>query len=188
MSEESYLRALSRYDGDIRTGNLPFNYRTGQCGPVAATQLNSWGPGCPPGFCPPDKMPEALNRWFAGDRAGCRELPYTIVLAGVGDAALDVAVVREVVSKVTMCPTRMMLRIRVGTSTWLINEIQFGNQNQIIGGPFPSNAFGPVTFQTIPFVPDCLRAGQPFTLRATIRGGVAAAAELAVVFIGPAVG
>lgn len=188
MSEEAYLRTLARFHGDIRTGALAFDYRTGQCGPVQATQTRSWGAACPSGYCPPGNLPAALNRWFAGERAGCREIPYTILLAGIGIVLTDVAVSRTLTSKVDMCPTRIIASVTVGTSTWRIDSIEFGSQNQILGSGVPAGSLDPGAFQPVPIVPDCIRAGQPFTIDATILAGVAAAAELAITFIGPVVG
>lgn len=188
MSEVSYLKALARYHDDIRTGQLAFDYRTGQCGPVQATQVKSWGAACPSGFCPPGNLPAALGRWFAGDRAGCRELPYTVVLSGTGEVAADVAVSVDRVSKVDMCPTRIIATTTTGTSVWRIEKIQFGNQNQLVGSGLPVGALDPGAFQPVPIVPDCLRAGQPFSIDATIVAGVAAAGSIAITFIGPVVG
>lgn len=187
MQEEAYLRTLARYHHDIRTGNLNFDYRTGQCGPVQATQLRSWGAACPPGYCPPDNLPAALGRWFAGDRAGCRELPYTIHLTTTGAVATDTPVTVARTSPVTMCPTRIMAWTD-GTHPWTVDVIQFGAQNQIVGGPIPANALAPVNFQPVPIVPDCLRAGQPYTVTATLQASAATVGDLWLVLIGPVVG
>lgn len=190
MGELQYLHALARYSDAIRTGALPFDYRTGQCGPAPATELRSWGAACPQGFCPPDNLPEALGRWFAGDRSGCRELPYTILLSDTGAVATDTTVSVERTSKVTMCPTRMLVTPFLGAASgpWEISKIQFGNQNQIVGGPMPTNLFDPAAFQVVPFVPDCLRAGQPFEIEAILKAGAAVASSLYVTFLGPVVG
>lgn len=186
LGEEGYLRTLARYSHDIRTGGLNFDYRTGQCGPVQATQLRSWGAACPPGFCPPDRLPEQLGRWFAGDRTGCRELPMTIRLDGTAGVAA-VTVTRELTSRVTMCPTRVMAWHNADGEDWLINEIQFGNQNQLVGGPVPAAAFDPQAFQDVPIVPDCIYAGQPISITATLGIGEDAS-SLWIVFIGPTIG
>lgn len=190
MSEESYLQALARYDSDIRTGSIQFDYRTGQCGPPQATVLKSWGAACPTGFCPPDNLPQALNRWFAGDRAGCRELPYGLNVTVTGAVATDTAWSIERTSKVTMCPTRLLASYDLGTDSgpFVISKIQFGNQNQIVGGPIPINNFHPGAFQPVPFVPDCLKAGQPFSIEGTLKAGAAVASSLYLTFIGPVVG
>ena len=187
MSEESYLRALARFDGDIKRGNIAFDYKTGQCGPVQATQLRSWGAACPSGFCTPDGLPEALGRWFAGDRAGCREIPYTIELSGLRDAAVPLLVVLAGTAPVTMCPTRIIAHAETG-STWNINVIRFGAQNQIVGAPIPSTAFATGTFAAVPIVPDCFKAGQPFEMQATLGIGGAATFHLWLTFLGPMVG
>lgn len=186
MSQESFLRAVARYDSPIKTGGLAFDYRTGQCSPPQATQARSWGAACPSGYCPPENLPAALNRYFAGDRAGCREAPYTVRLDGTEDAALDVVVTEERNSPITMCPTRIIMH---ATGDWLINQIRFGNQNQLIGGPVPWEAFGTDTFAAVPIVPDCMAAGQPIRIQATLLpDGGAAARSLWVVFLGPMVG
>jgi len=187
MSEESYLRALARYDGDIKRGNIAFDYRTGQCGPVQATQLRSWGAACPTGFCAPDNLPAALGRWFAGDRAGCRELPVTVRLTGLRDVAVPLVVTNNGVAPVTMCPTRIIAYAEAG-STWDINVMRFGNQNQLVGGPVPSVAFDSGVFASVPLVPDCLRAGQPVQFQATLGIGAAATFSLWITLIGPMVG
>ncbi len=190
MSQESYLKAMARYSADIRTGAIMVDYRTGQCSPAQATVPRSWGSACPPGFCPPDGLPEALGRWFAGDRSGCRELPYTIHIPVTGSATLDVASTVERNSKVTMCPTRMMVTTNYGTASgpFEITRIQFGNQNQIVGGPLPAGMFDPGAFQVVPFVPDCLRAGLPFSISVNLLAGAAVASDIWLTFIGPAVG
>lgn len=191
MSELSFLANVGRYHDVIRTGQVNFDYRTGQCGPAQATQTKSWGAACPTGWCPPDNLPAALNRYFAGDRAGCRELPLTIALTGTRDAAADVPVTVSRTSLVTMCPTRLLA---ISTTAavppeWLINVVQFGNQNQIVGGPIPYQVFGRQAFQMVPFVPDCLRAGMPFTITATLLPDAAVGDHtLSLVFIGPMVG
>lgn len=186
MSEEQYLRALAKYSHEIRTGVLPFDYRTGQCGPVQATQLRSWGAACPPGYCAPDRLPEALNRWFAGDRSGCRELPYTVKLSGTGHASTDVPVTVTQTSKVTICPTRIIAW--TDTPEVELTSIVFGNQNQLVGGPVLVRAFDPQAFQDVPIVPDCIRAGQPFSVGVNILAGNTTEVNTWLVFIGPAVG
>lgn len=188
MSEDKFLQTLARYSGDIRTGAIAFDYRTGQCAPGMQTVPMSWGSACPPGYCPPDNLPERLGRWFAGDRSGCKELPYGINIAQLSDVALDTPVTFTTTSKVTMCPTRMIIGADT-TDQWLLNTITFGNQNQLIGGPVRVEVFGIQAFQTVPMVPDCLRAGQPFELTFTLRAeAVPAVREVHVVFIGPTVG
>lgn len=187
MSEESYLRTLARFDGDIKRGNIPFDYRTGACGPVQATALKSWGAACPTGFCLPDNLPAQLGRWFAGDRAGCREVPYVVQLTGTRDAALDVAVAVTRNSTVTMCPTRI---IAYATGArWDITSIKFGAVDQIIGGPVPMNVLDTAAYAAVPIVPDCFRAGQPMSFGATILPDAAVGTHsLFLVFIGPMVG
>lgn len=190
MSEVQYLKALARYSNDIRTGAINFDYRTGQCGPPQATMVKSWGAACPTGYCPPDHLPEALGRWFAGDRAGCKEAPYTVKLSGItGAAVVPVSVTRN--AEITMCPTRVLAWTNnpSATAAVLLTKIQFGAQNQLIGGPVPVEAFDPQAFQDVPIVPDCLKAGLPFTVSISL--GIDAGAENVdtwITFIGPMVG
>lgn len=188
MSQESFLNTLGRYSGDIRTGGLHFDYRTGQCAPGQPTQLRSWGAACPPGFCPPANLPAALNRFFAGDRSGCRELPYTVSGAVLTVAATPTPLIIQRNSKVTMCPTRVLIASDAALSVVDLVRMQFGNQNQIVGGPVEITAFGPQAFQLVPFVPDCLFAGQPFELEFSLTEAMANTREVYVTFIGPMVG
>lgn len=185
MSEASYLRALARFSDDIKRGAVAFDYRTGACGPVQATQLKSWGAGCPSGYCPPGNLPAALGRWFAGDRAGCKEIPYTLRLDG--NDTLENTVTLNVNAPITMCPTRIMAWADDGTS-WRIKTLQFGNVNQIVGGPAPHTVFGPGVFAAVPLVPDCMAAGQPIKIEAILEAGEAGDVSLWVVFLGPSVG
>lgn len=189
MSEEKFLKNVAKYSHEIRTGALNFNYRTGQCGPVQATQLRSWGAACPPGYCPPNQLPEALGRYFAGDRTGCREIPYVKKIAvTAGIAAIDSTV--EEVSKVTMCPTRLIIQTDFFPSPSVsLVSFKIGNQNQLVGGPVLVSAFDRKAYQDVPIVPDCIRAGQPFSF--TIRVGVAlepATVSTYIMLIGPAIG
>lgn len=189
MSEEQYLKTLARYSQDIRTGALEFNYRTGACGPAPATQTKSWGSACPPGVCLPDNLPAALNRYFAGDRAGCKELPYCLHFSGTSSANAVVPVTRDVTSKITMCPTRMIGYTDSAPGQWEIAKIEFGNQNQIVGDPVAVEAFAPIAFQVVPMVPDCLRAGLPFSITLNLQPEQAPTLRNAwLVFIGPMVG
>jgi hypothetical protein len=190
--EHLFLREVARHHDLIRTGAVAFDYRTGQCGPVQATVTKSWGAACPTGFCPPDNLPEALGRWFAGDRAGCREMPWTVTLEGTQDAAADVTLSATETALITMCPTRLLINVQ-GTGTdedfVTVNTIQFGIENQLVGGPVPVTAFHPQAFQMVPFVPSCIKAGQPFTISATIAPDAAVADySVSFVFIGPMVG
>lgn len=183
-----YLSEVARYSADIRTGALAFDYRTGQCGPVQASQLKSWGAGCPSGYCPPSDLPEALGRWFAGDRAGCREIPYAIrFTTSAGLANSNVSTSRA--APITMCPTRVMAWADGGE--WLIRGMSFGAQEQIIGGPTPVGMFDPMAYQPVPFVPDCVRSGIPMTFDVTLRatgGDPPPVLNMWIVLIGPMVG
>lgn len=189
MSEIQYLKALARYSDDIRTGAIAFDYRTGQCGPPQATMVKSWGSACPPGYCPPDHLPEALGRWFAGDRAGCKEAPYTVKLSGTTGAAVTTVTVSRN-AEITMCPTRLLAWTNnASLGAVLITKVQFGSQNQLIGGPVPVEAFDPQAFQVVPMVPDCLKAGLPFTVTITLGIDVGAVdVDTWLTFIGPMVG
>ena len=189
MSQESYLRAVARYSGDIRTGALGFDYRTGQCSPPSPTQPMSWGAACPAGYCPPDKLPESLGRYFAGDRAGCREIPYTVSESTVTSATLVTTLTITRTSKVTMCPTRVLIASDAVAGIVTLVSMTFGNQNQVVGGPVEISVFGIQSFQLVPFVPDCLYAGQPFELVFQLAAEAGPPTrEVYVTFSGPMVG
>lgn len=190
MAQLAALRGLARHYEDIRTGRLPFDFRTGACMPVQATQLRSWGSACPSGACLPDNLPEALGRWFAGDRNGCRELPFCVHLSATSSATLVTPVTLERTSKVTACPTRLLAFSDAPRGHWELTSVVFGNQNQIVGDPVAVEAFDNVAFQAVPMVPDCLRAGQPYSISANLLPDVdtPTARNLWLVFIGPVVG
>jgi len=188
MSVENYLRTLARFDGDIKRGAIAFDYRTGQCGPTQPTQARSWGAACPSGYCPPGDLPASLGRWFAGDRSACAEKPYTVRIDATTDAAAAVAADVAPNASVTMCPTRI---IAFSTSTgWLVDQIRFGNQNQLVGGPVPWQSMGTGVFAAVPIVPDCMYAGMPINIETTLLpDGVGGNDEsLWIVFLGPMVG
>jgi hypothetical protein len=192
MSEERYLEAVARHYDVIRTGAVMFDFRTGQCGPAPANVTKSWGSACPDGYCPPANLPDALGRYFAGDRSGCREVPYTLHFSategGVAAVFADVTVTGN--SKVTMCPTRMLItHDGVTGGAWRFKRLQFGNQNQVVGDTFPVSAYDPAAFQAVPFVPDCLRAGMPYEVVLELEGDATPVARQAwVTLIGPMVG
>lgn len=189
MARIAALRALGRHWDDIRTGRLPFDMKTGACGPVPATQLKSWGSACPSGACLPDNLPEALGRWFAGDRNGCRELPFCVHLSATSSATLETPVTLERSSKITACPTRLIAFTDSPRGHWELTEVKFGNQNQIVGDHVAIEAFNNTAFQAVPMVPDCLFAGQPFSISANLLPDEAPTARnLWLVFIGPVVG
>lgn len=193
MSEQKYLSALARFTGDIKAGRLAFDYRTGQCSPAPATVLNSWGPGCPSGQCMPNDLPDALNRYFAGDRAGCREIPYCIHFSDTPQdsdtGGVPIPVNRTGNSKITMCPTRLIAFTDSASGQWELSTVQFGNQNQVVGGPVALEAFGQLAFQMVPMVPDCLRAGMPWEVDLILKPESTPVVRNAwLVFIGPMVG
>lgn len=192
MSEESYLRTLARFHHDVRTGAINFDYRTGACGPGPQALVRSWGAACPPGgICTPDSLPAALNRYFAGDRNGCREIPYSFKApATTSSTTVNVAVQLAGTFKVTMCPTRLLVIADGAHNQWEISSLKFGNQNEIVGGPVGANVFDPRNFnQTVPMVPDCMRAGQPYEFNLILKPeAMATARNIYLVFIGPMVG
>jgi hypothetical protein len=184
------LGAIARHSDLIRSGALSGPalsqlIRTGQCGAPQATQLQSWGSACPSGFCPPEGLPAAFKRFFAGDRAGCRELPWAVTFTAGAAGVVTVAGN----ATVTACPTRLIAASTGAAgdllTDWTINTIQFGIRNQLVGGPAPASAFATDAYQLVPMVPDCLRAGQPYTLAAEQLTG---AGTLTLIFIGPVVG
>lgn len=173
-----------------RTGQTPGMFAApvrpgnGGCAPTPPTQPQSWGAACPPGFCTGDQLAQNLNRSFAGERYGCRELPYTVT--GTADAQGDLTISQN--STVTMCPTRVMVMGDDGVvipADASLTVFEIGNQNQILGDPIPVSHLSPFSYQIIPFVTDCIKAGIPFTI--TISGW--GADEVAyVTLIGPAIG
>lgn len=155
----------------------------GPCGPSAPTQPMSWGAGCPDGSCSADQLASNLNRAFAGERYPCRELTYwnRLIVDANGEATFNDN------SKVTICPTRVIiLAPGVVTPIIFLSEFEIGNQNQIVGDPIPFPILDVASYQAIPFVTDCIKAGMPFEVKLT-----GTAAEDTVVFfgiIGPAIG
>ncbi len=156
----------------------------GGCGPVQATQLQSWGAGCPPGDCTAEELARNLNRSYAGERYGCRELPYTLV--GVADATGLVVISEN--SKVTICPTRVIISLDDEVAVpndAVMTSFEIGNQNQIVGDPIPVLQLSSFAYQAIPFVTDCMRAGLPFSMGLE---GFAEDTRVFVTLIGPAIG
>lgn len=155
----------------------------GGCAPLA-TQPQSWGAACPPGYCTADELARNLNRSFAGERYPCRELPYTLV--AVADAG-GVATFKEN-SRVTMCPTRVILSLDDEVAVpndALLTSFEIGNQNQIIGDPLQILQFNPFSYAAIPFVTDCIKAGLPFSATIT---GLTADNVAYLTLIGPTIG
>lgn len=175
-------------NGKTRTGQTSMmgpNYPAGMppCGPAPAGTPMSWGSACPPGYCSADQLARNLNRAFAGDRYGCRELSYwlTAVASAGGVATFDDNAI------ITICPTRVIVLSAVadGDLDAELTEFTIGAQNQIYGDPMPIRMLHPQSYQIIPFVTDCIKAGQPFSLTVT---GATAASTIYFGLIGPAVG
>lgn len=156
----------------------------GKCGTVQTIPM-SWGAGCPPGQCTAADLAAGLNRSFAGESYGCRELPYWLSGTADGDGVLTLSQN----SLVTICPTRMIIMSLedddLANAFGLLTEFTIGNQNQIVGDPIPFLFFHPDSYQVIPFVTDCIRAGMPFTIKLV---GNVASTKLYVGLIGPAIG
>lgn len=181
------MSKLAKKMRDIRTGQYmgPSPVGLGGAGPCVApppAQPMSWGAACPSGMCSAEDLAQSLNRAFAGQRYGCRELPYW--LRGVADA--DGVATIEGNALVTICPTRVIIVPEAGVSLAAeFSVFEMGNQNQIVGDPIPIGILGPNAYQTIPFVTDCMRAGLPYRLQFT---GLTEADVLYVGLIGPAIG
>lgn len=175
--------AVVTADGSTVVGT-PVNGSNGGCGPARATTLNSWGSGCPPGFCTAEQLANSLGRAVAGERYPCREIPYWV--SAVATAGGLISITQN--STVTICPTRIVVAgddgvgIPIGAS---LSVFEIGNQNQIIGDPLPALLLAPGSYAPIPFVTDCMRAGLPFSIQGT---GFTAAQNVYIALIGPAIG
>lgn len=179
-------KIIEKVNSRVRTSGGKPAIRTGQsppCGPALPAQPQSWGAACPTGHCTADQLAANLNRAFAGERYPCREIPYWIPLtadAG-GVASFDDN------SRVTICPTRVIIAPRDGSALLAVqlSRFEIGNQNQVVGDPIPIPFLSQNSYVIIPFVTDCIKAGMPFGI--TIIG----AAEDDVFdfgIIGPAIG
>jgi len=156
----------------------------GGCGVAPQATPQSWGSACPSGFCTSADLATALNRAFAGERQGCRELPYW--LEGTSTAGGLLTLTQNAL--VTICPTRVVILETLNGAIpdlAVMNEFTIGNQNQIAGDPLPVNVLALGAYQTIPFVTDCIKAGIPFTVGFA---GLDATTAYYVGLIGPAVG
>lgn len=182
-------KIAERIQSKVRTGQaammgVPRQNGNGgsACGPAMPTQPQSWGAACPTGNCTAENLAANLNRAFAGERYGCREIPYWIELTAdaAGEAAFDDN------SRVTICPTRVIIAPRqAATVAVRLSRFEVGNQNQVVGDPMPVVFLNPQSYVIIPFVTDCIKAGMPFGI--TIIG----AAEDDIFdfgIIGPAIG
>lgn len=163
-------------------------HRTGQgnggCGPAPPTIPKSWGPACPTGACRADDLARNLGRAIAGENYGCREIPYWTRVTADGAGLVD----STQNSRVTICPTRVMIAIEdeaVLPNGTVLTVFEMGNQNQIVGDGIPVNQLLPDSFQIIPFVTDCLKAGLPFRFRIQ---GLNATQVVYFGLIGPAIG
>ena len=183
-------RIADKVKSNVRTGQAPAMMATrsngngnGNCGPAMATQPRSWGAACPTGNCTADMLAANLNRAFAGERYPCREIPYwiPITIAADGTGTFDDN------SRVTICPTRVIVNPRDGSATVSVqlSRFEIGNQNQVVGDPIPLPFLGPNSYVIIPFVTDCIKAGMPFGV--TLIGGTPADIyDFGI--IGPAIG
>ena len=158
-------------------------HRTGQsppCGGLPPAQTQSWGAACPTGYCTSENLAASLNRQFAGDRYPCREIPYWI--SGEVEAG-ETSITLTQNSKVTTCPTRVV--VMTPDQTGALSVFEVGNQNQSVGDPIPIALLGPDSYGIIPFVTDCIKAGLPFKVTLT---NLAAGDAVYVGLFGPTIG
>lgn len=160
-------RIAERVKQNVRTGQAAMmgtpvsknGNGNGGCGPVGATQPQSWGAACPTGQCTAEMLATNLGRAFAGERYPCREIPYwTRVTANVaGVATFDGN------SRVTICPTRVIVHPNQAAAIGvLLSRFEVGNQNEVVGDPIPVGFLQTPSYVVIPFVTDCIKAGMPF--------------------------
>jgi hypothetical protein len=91
-------------------------------------------------------------------------------------------------AKVTICPTRIIADEALGgviPGLAVMSVFQIGNQNQIAGDPLPLTILALGSYQSIPFVTDCIKAGLPFSISLS---GLDAATRYFIGLIGPAIG
>lgn len=156
----------------------------GACGPQGPTVPMSWGSACPTGDCTSENLATSLGRANAGERYGCRELSYW--LTGVSTAGGLLTLSEN--AKVTICPTRIIADEALGgviPGLAVMSVFQIGNQNQIAGDPLPLTILALGSYQSIPFVTDCIKAGLPFSISLS---GLDAATRYFIGLIGPAIG
>lgn len=156
----------------------------GGCFSPGPGQPMSWGAACPTGYCTAHDLAESLGRAFAGERYPCRELTYWTKLTADANGVADTGDSKN--SKVTICPTRIVAFAMPASANALLEVFQMGNQNEIIGDPIPIQLLDPDSFQIIPYVTDCLRAGLPFRVR--VSGLTATTGILYFGLIGPTIG
>lgn len=158
--------------------------RTGQapCGPAPAVQARSWGAACPTGACTSNDLAANLGRAFAGERYPCRELTYWVygqATAGGVWTFSDNAIL-------TICPTRIIVvTLTALAGGEIMSAFTIGNQNQMVGDPIPLTMLAPNSYQIIPYVTDCVRAGIPFGFTLS---GLAASDFVDFGLVGPAIG
>lgn len=158
--------------------------RTGQCGPMPPAVPQSWGAACPSGTCTSADLAASLNRAFAGEKMGCKEIPY--ILRGTSTAGGALTLAQNAL--ITICPTRIMVDVDDGIlilTGSLLTAFTIGAQNQILGDPIPTGILNSNSYAIIPFVTDCIKAGTPFSLSFT---GMGATQAVTVTLIGPAIG
>lgn len=165
-----------------RTGQRMANQTgNGPCGPVGSTVPQSWGAACPTGNCTSENLAAMLGRAFAGERYPCRELTYWVpMIADAGGVATF-----DDNSRVTICPTRVIVTGAVTNLGVLLSRFEIGNQNQVVGDPMPVAMLAPISYQIIPFVTDCIRAGLPFGVTIT---GLTADDVIYFGIVGPTIG
>lgn len=169
-------------------GKLQDAIRTGQsnggCAPVPPAVPMSWGAACPSGNCTSADLAASLNRAFAGEKMGCKEIPYNLRGASNGAGALTLTQN----ALITICPTRVLFSTDdlLGIPAVAVMTLfTIGAQNQILGDPIPVGVLGGASYAIIPFVTDCIKAGTPFTMTFT---GLTATQFHNVTLIGPAIG
>lgn len=156
----------------------------GGCASAPAAQPQSWGSACPTGMCSGEDLARALGRSFAGERYGCSEKPYW--LSGTSSAGGVLELSQNAI--VTICPTRIIVVEDLGgtiPALAVLTRFEIGNQNQIAGDELPVNVLNTDSYQSIPFVVDCIKAGIPFLMRFE---ALDATTDYYVGLIGPTIG
>jgi hypothetical protein len=118
---------------------------------------------------------------------GCRELAWTVATGSVAGGAAWSGGTITGNATVTICPTRLLIEVIGGDTQGSISSIKFGNEEQMVGGPFHTGIFDSTAMQPVPFVMSCLKAGMPYTITGT-NLDPDTAQTFYITFIGPAVG